>query len=210
MPCATPVRSCASTATANPAAAIPRLAPPPPSGDWTVIDFHRAEVPRLRVSMREKRRGPAEPVELPVWCLRWAHDSIDGQMVFGAGWRQDRSVYELLHQLLIGELSPADIIPLTVVLDGSRLFSISHRRLAALKMYQALRQNEVVRVPCLLYEACDADIRAEYEDAMTTGPDLGYGTKLLLRGHESQAWHMGMPLFCSTQDLEQSFLGACP
>jgi len=49
-----------------------------------------------------------------------------------------------------GVISTRDITPLEVVQYDGKLLSLSNRRLAALKMYQALHGNDVVWVPCIL------------------------------------------------------------
>ncbi|CAK0839668.1 unnamed protein product, partial [Prorocentrum cordatum] len=160
--------------------------------------FHGSTLASLRGELQLGRGRPLD-TELPVHCLRWTHDTINGQMVFGTGRAQDRSVYELLHQLLTGEVKPQNITPLTVVLDGDRLYSISNRRLTALKMFQAVHAHEVVRVNCSLYDAQDTEIRAKYREAKTTTKHFGDGVGVRLY-RAQEAYHMGAPLFRSERE----------
>jgi hypothetical protein len=107
-------------------------------------------------------------------------------------------MYELLQDLLSGRTAAANVQALVIVLDGRRLFSVSNRRLAVLKMFQSLQQHRGVRAPCLVFPASERRIAAKYQRALTTTVALGDGLGLLVHGRE--AWHMGGPLFRRAQE----------
>lgn len=157
--------------------------------------FYEITLTRLRFAV-----GTGRPVDVPVSFLRWTHDKIHAQMVFMSGRYEGSSIYELVHNLLAGIEDVASVEPLDVVLDGGRLYSLSNRRLAAVKMFQALRQHDDIRVPCLIYEAGDACIASRYKAAKTTSAKLGDGTGVLLHGTKEAACHLGKPLFRCAQE----------
>ncbi|CAJ1461050.1 unnamed protein product, partial [Effrenium voratum] len=64
----------------------------------------RSELARLGQSLGSVQR-------VPVWWLRFTQSRVNGQMVFSSG-HQDRSVYELLHELLSGRQSIDELPPL--------------------------------------------------------------------------------------------------
>lgn len=81
----------------------------------------------------------------PVICIRWAcpdpdADATDSYM----------GAYSLVEDLLCGRQRPGDVAPLEVALENGRLWALSGQRLAALKMYQALRGAELVKVRCVV------------------------------------------------------------
>ena len=87
---------------------------------------------------------------VPVPPLRWTHSGIDRRMIFAHDEREGRSVYETTDNLWRGVTTTRDITPLEVVYFGGKLWSLSNRRLAALKMYQALSGDKVIWVRCFL------------------------------------------------------------
>lgn len=178
--------------------------PPPPNVLDELRQFDQEALPKLcrQTRMISAHGLPLEKVTavLPVQRLRWTHDGINAHMTFGQGRRQDSSIYEVVHDLFSERLKPTDIPPLQVVLDGNKLFSLNNRRLAALKMYQALRQHEVIRVPCEVYQPDDPRIKLKYQDAKSTGPQLGDGLGIKLHGDRQEARHMGAPLFRRSQE----------
>ena len=59
-------------------------------------------------------------------------------VIFAHDEREGRSVYETVDGLWRGATTEHEITPPDVVYYNGKLFSLSNRRLAALKMYQAL------------------------------------------------------------------------
>jgi len=64
--------------------------------------------------------------------LRWSHDKIYDHF------SDKRSVYELVVQLLLSEVNVEDIPPLDVVDIDSNMFSLSNRRLFAIRTYKRI------------------------------------------------------------------------
>ncbi|CAE8593316.1 unnamed protein product [Polarella glacialis] len=69
-------------------------------------------------------------VMMPVDKLGWSHDRIYDH--FGDG----KSVYETVVELLMEKIRPVDLPALEIVCLGSRIYSISNRRLLAFKTFQ--------------------------------------------------------------------------
>eukprot|EP00930_Biecheleria_cincta_P034384 TRINITY_DN23773_c0_g1_i1.p1 TRINITY_DN23773_c0_g1~~TRINITY_DN23773_c0_g1_i1.p1 ORF type:complete len:3127 (+),score=463.32 TRINITY_DN23773_c0_g1_i1:92-9382(+) len=159
-----------------------------------ILEFQKKELPDLPAHL-----GSGRILYLPVWCLRWVQRGVHGQMIFSSGRRKDRSVYELVHDLLAGREQPEQLEPLEVVLDGSQLHSLSNRRLVALMILQAVRRHKAVRVPCQLYAPGDPKVVSRYR-LKDTSSELGNGLSVLLHGHQQDAWHLGVPLFSSAQE----------
>merc|ERR1712194_892653 len=60
----------------------------------------------------------------------WSHNSVFSHF------RDGRSLFETVVDLLIGNVNPSDLPALEVIRIGSRTYSLSNRRLFALKTYQ--------------------------------------------------------------------------
>eukprot|EP00930_Biecheleria_cincta_P043143 TRINITY_DN29665_c0_g1_i1.p1 TRINITY_DN29665_c0_g1~~TRINITY_DN29665_c0_g1_i1.p1 ORF type:complete len:2234 (+),score=365.95 TRINITY_DN29665_c0_g1_i1:40-6741(+) len=159
--------------------------------------------------MRKVRPSPTAAqsllAEIPVFWLRWTHDGINKKMVFGSGRQQDCSIYSMVHELFTGRLLPSDIPPLQVVMDGDKLFSLCNRRLAALKMFQALCLHTVVKVPCEIWHPDNQHIKFKYLAYKTTDSELADGIGIRPRGERQEAWHMGEPLFRRAQEWCDEF-----
>ncbi|CAJ1335887.1 unnamed protein product, partial [Effrenium voratum] len=106
------------------------------------------EFERKRLAQLSSRINSGDIVHIPVWCLRFVQGHVHGQMVFSG--HQDRSVYELLHDLLNGQKRCDDLEPLEVVWDGE-LYSLSNRRLLALLLLQGGQRHKAVWAPCYLF-----------------------------------------------------------
>ncbi|CAJ1390656.1 unnamed protein product [Effrenium voratum] len=158
-----------------------------------VQDFERKQLAQL-----SSRINSGDIVYIPVWCLRFVQGHVHGQMVF-SGHQDDRSVYELLHDLLNGRKRCEDLEPLEVVWDGE-LYSLSNRRLLALLLLQGGQRHKAVWAPCYLFGPQD-DSRVSSRYAMKdTTESLGHGMGVLLHGRQPEAWHLGKPLFrCASE-----------
>ncbi|CAE8641354.1 unnamed protein product [Polarella glacialis] len=165
-------------------------------------EFVHQSLPRLQFETLRALpcAHPGVKAWLPVPLLRWTHDGINSRMVFGQGRRQDSSIYDVVHDLFSGRLKPSELPPLKVVLDGNDLYVLNNRRLAALKMYQALTQHEVVCVPCELFQPSHPEVKSWYTFARTTTAELGNGFGIRPHGDRAEAWHMGEPLFRRPQE----------
>jgi len=71
-------------------------------------------------------------VEVDVRDLRWSHDKIYDHF------KDHRSIYEMVVQLLLGEVCIEDLPPLEVALIDENFYSLSNRRLYALRKYQEI------------------------------------------------------------------------
>eukprot|EP00929_Paragymnodinium_shiwhaense_P056275 TRINITY_DN2816_c0_g2_i1.p1 TRINITY_DN2816_c0_g2~~TRINITY_DN2816_c0_g2_i1.p1 ORF type:complete len:2156 (+),score=325.69 TRINITY_DN2816_c0_g2_i1:62-6529(+) len=136
--------------------------------------------------------------DLPVWCLRWSQSSVNSRMVFGRGELKDSSIYDLLHDLISERISPLDLSPLHVVYVDGKLHSLDNRRLLAYKWLQAMREHDVVLVPCKIYKRTDTEVADWYTNGMTTSKELGDGQGLTVARDRQEAWHLGRPLFRSS------------
>jgi len=90
---------------------------------------------------------------VPVPCLHWTRDvkqGSDTDMMDEHDRHEGQSVYETVDQLWQGALRPEDIEPLVVVLHSGKLWSLSNRRLAALKMYQAWVGHKLIWIRCIV------------------------------------------------------------
>ncbi|CAE8739085.1 unnamed protein product [Polarella glacialis] len=88
-------------------------------------------------------------VMMPVDKLGWSHDRIYDH--FGDG----KSVYETVVELLMEKIRPVDLPALEIVCLGSRIYSISNRRLLAFKTFQLVlrrlkSEDSEVLVPVML------------------------------------------------------------
>ncbi|CAE8708441.1 unnamed protein product [Polarella glacialis] len=86
---------------------------------------------------------------MPVDKLGWSHDRIYDH--FGDG----KSVYETVVELLMEKIRPVDLPALEIVCLGSRIYSISNRRLLAFKTFQLVlrrlkSEDSEVLVPVML------------------------------------------------------------
>ena len=131
----------------------------PCCNDADVLEF-LINLPSLRLQPWSVSVDRARWEWIPVPLLRWTHSGIDSQMIFAHDAREGRSVYETTNQLWRGEITTRDITPLEAVYYDGKLWSLSNRRLAALKMYQAL-SHDVIWVRCVLRnEQCQKFDRA--------------------------------------------------
>lgn len=102
-------------------------------------------MPKLHTVPDHIKNEKARMIHVPVLCIRWAcpdpdADAADSYM----------GAYALVEDLLCGRHKPQDVAPLEVALENGRLWAMSGQRLAALKMYQALRGAELVKVRCVV------------------------------------------------------------
>ena len=82
--------------------------------------------------------------------LRWTHSGIDSRMMFANDAQESLSVYGTTYQLWREVITTRDITSLEIVVYNGKLLSWSNRRLAALRMYQALRGDIVVWTRCVV------------------------------------------------------------
>ena len=103
------------------------------------------------------------------------------------------SIYQTLDELWRGRVKPEDMPPLEVVLCDGKLWSINNRRLADLKMFQAVSQHETVWVSCVLRPPNHPKFRS----SKTTKTD-GLSVGLHCMGQnprKNSPFHMGAPAF---------------
>ena len=92
---------------------------------------------------------------------------------------------------------PEEIEPLQVVADERGLHIVrGHRRGLALGMLQGIWRHRTVWAPCRLYRAEDPVVARQFADMDTELDGLG----VHLHGKHSEAWHMGKPLFRTSQE----------
>jgi hypothetical protein len=146
---------------------------------------------------------------IPVALLRWTQDTINQHVRFGATTAGKRAledqmicIWQTLDQLFHGSLRPQQL-PLRVVLHDSKLWCLDNRRLTVLKMYQATKQHETIRVPC---KVCTLDqdekIRKEFEAKKSTEHD---GLSIRPGGNKlTKTLHLGADAF---DQAEQAYMG---
>ena len=135
----------------------------------------------------------------PVLALRWTHSGVDSRAVFRHDKMEGRSIYQTLDELFRGITQPHDITPLEVVIDNHKLFSLSNRRLMALKMYQGIRGDEVIWVRCVLLDSNHAKYdrsKSTLNDGCSIKPNLYHGARNVPE-------HFGVPMFRPTLVAEQ-------
>ena len=128
----------------------------------------------------------------PVPCLRFTHSGIDSRMVFTHDNHEEQSVYQTLDALFRGKLQACDVTPLELVVypaGSDHIWSLSSRRLAALRMFQSLSLSEIVWVRYVLRDSK----HPKFQSSMTTSND-GLGVGLNTSGL-SVAQHLGRQLF---------------
>lgn len=103
-----------------------------------------------------------EPVQVPVLALRFTHRTINADFAFGEDHdNRQESIMKLFFNLFGGRTCPDQLPePLHVFKhrgpDGHvGLYSRNNRRLLALLMYQAVRRDELIKVPCLVWSPDD-------------------------------------------------------
>jgi hypothetical protein len=159
-------------------------------------DLERLNIAQLHVVPLDAPRSEVRSTLLPVSAIRFTHDTVDGRAIFlhdEAGQSKpldDRhSIYQTLDQLWRGCVKPEDLPALEVVLCDGKLWSLSNRRLADLKMLQMLQQQQTVWVACVLRPPSHPKFRW----AKTTDTD-GLSIRLSCIG-DNIPFHMGAPAF---------------
>ena len=111
----------------------------------------------------------------------------------------NHSVYELVDILWRGETTLDKLPPLEVVLYNANLYSMNNRRLAAFKMFQALRGDVVLHVSCVL-----RDHNHERFDKSFTSEVDGVGIFPNRRpdGQPNVAQHFGVPVWTPPATLD--------
>jgi len=85
-------------------------------------------------------------VDVPVFALRFTHDTIDSRLHF----QNQKSIYKLFDDLQRGVKEPKDVDePLDIVVRDGKVWSLSNRRLMTLRMYQSLHLDQAVYAPCI-------------------------------------------------------------
>ena len=113
-------------------------------------------------------------------------------MVFAHDNHEEQSVYQTLDALFRGRLLACDVTPLELVVfpaGSDQVWSLSNRRLAALRMFQSLRLHEIVWVRYVLRDSN----HPKFQSSMTTSND-GLGIRPNASGL-SVAQHFGRQLF---------------
>ena len=88
--------------------------------------------------------------------LRWMHDGLHSNMIWGNGTtHESRTIYELTDLLWRGEVVVEHLEPLDIVCLSSKFYSASNRRLAALKGFMATLWT----CPCLQVQYCNGQGR---------------------------------------------------
>ena len=120
--------------------------------------------------------------------------------MFGHGNEVDESIYKMVNRLIRGTMTPKDIAePLEIVdfrgADGRReIYSLSNRRLTALRMYQALCEDHLVEAFCVVRSRDNEKFNEKFVRSCTTtngglgihprdGISLNFGAPLFERGN---------------------------
>ena len=110
-------------------------------------------MPRIRATTPAKASTEAGVILARVPCIRFGVSSADSRMIFGQDGQGGRSLFDMVDGLWRGAIGVDDIVPLEIVVSGDRICSLSTRRLAALKMLQALKGKELLWARCTLHES---------------------------------------------------------
>ncbi|OLP95908.1 hypothetical protein AK812_SmicGene21905 [Symbiodinium microadriaticum] len=143
---------------------------------------------------------------LPVLALRFTHKAVNAHFAFGEEHEnRQESIFKLFLGLFMGHLKPEELEPLYVFKhqgpDGTMgLYSRNNRRLVALLMFQAVRRDQLVRVPCRVLDSSDQRWEApggrRFDQWFHEGYDGGTGLSIHPRpGRLREAQHRGYPLF---------------
>ena len=124
---------------------------------------------------------------VPVPCLLFAHGGIDSRLMFGHEDFVGKSVYNTVHEAWM-KRSIIHEFTLDVVLINGRLFCLGNLRIAALRMVQALRWDELLWVNCRISDHRHPTFGSSY----TTKCD-GFG--ILPNQLSGIAEHEGFPVF---------------
>lgn len=146
--------------------------------------------------------------EVPVALLLWTQDTINQHVRFGTSTSGERvpeenmiCIWQTLDQLFHGSLEP-ERLPLRVVLHDSKLWSLDNRRLTVLKMYQATKQNVIIKVPCKIFTLDHGNIKTEYESKKNTAHN---GLEIRPSGPKTaKTLHLGADAF---DQAEQAYMG---
>jgi len=151
-------RDALSTAPSGPAP----WALPEPNWKDQAAEFLREKAPFLR---------SGEEAWLPVACLRWTHDSINRDLLFGGGQHMLALVEELFRS---GNDRCEQLPPLEVLLDkhGERLYCFSNRRLAALRMVQGV-SDKLIWARCLMVNVQSRNRRKYMHKCSTQNDGVG-------------------------------------
>jgi hypothetical protein len=133
---------------------------------------------------------PGLLVNIPVYLLRFTHDTIDSRLHF----RNQSSIYKTFDDLQRNKMAPSDLDePLDVCYDDGKLWSISNRRLMVLLMYQSLHRDRVVEAKCHIRDISWANYK--FRKALTT-KNKGLGIDPHSEpGTLNNALHSKRPLF---------------
>jgi len=163
-----------------------------------------------------------KPVLIPVQALRLTHHSINADFAFGDDHEnRQESIFKLFLNYFWGRLDPADLEePLCIFKhvgpDGKvGLYSRNNRRLTALLMFQAIRRDSIVYVPCKVFadddcRACPVDGRKSLarwfrEGYDTEGEREGCnGLGLSIWARSERASHRGYPILNPAQTTLQA------
>ncbi|CAE7027349.1 unnamed protein product, partial [Symbiodinium sp. CCMP2456] len=143
---------------------------------------------------------------LPVLALRFTHKAVNAHFAFGEEHEnRQESIFKLFLGFFMGHLKPEELEPLYVFKhqgpDGTMgLYSRNNRRLVALLMFQAVRRDQMVRVPCRVLDSSDQRWEApggrRFDQWFHEGYDGGTGLSINPRpGRQREAQHRGYPLF---------------
>lgn len=102
-----------------------------------------------------------DPVLLPVSALRFTHHTVNANFAFGDDHNNSQeSIFKLFLIFFWGRVLPEELDPLYVFLHRAPngkvgLYSRNNRRLLALRMFQAVQQGRLLRVPCKVFRDDD-------------------------------------------------------
>lgn len=190
---------------------MPTAASPPGIADLLDVFPTLKELLAFQQNLKNGMKLPVSKkgfTEIPVPLLRWTQDTIHQNMLFRAGpdgrpMPEDTTIciWQTLDQLLHGSLK-LESFRLKVLLDACNFWCLDNRRLTVLKMYQATKQNQIVKVWCKIYTPDHVEIKKEYESKMTTRHE---GLMIRPGGNiKSKTLHLGADAF---NQAEQAYKG---
>ena len=142
--------------------------------------------------------------QIPVLAIRWTHDTIDGRGIFLHGEYKAQSIYKLVDSIFRGEKAIEELDePLDIVRYEGNLYCLRNRRCTAFSLVQGTRRDELVQVPCHLFDLGRGERDSQGEDvdrkfwkAFTGQSSKGRRIELRWMGHQQNLpLHNHAPLF---------------
>lgn len=116
-----------------------------------LVHFIEVTLPLVEAVPWHVSASEANTVSVPIPVLRWMHDGTDDGTIFTHDRHSEPSLHETLDSMWRGNVRTEDLEPCDAICCSSgRLHALPSRRLAAVKMLQALDTSRLRWVRCVL------------------------------------------------------------